>query len=63
MKKPATFLAAVLFSIISLLHLIRLIVGMEVSIGGWPVPAWISFPGFAFTAILAVALWRERARG
>jgi hypothetical protein len=63
MKKPGTFVATVLFSVISIIHLIRLIVGIEIIIGGWMVPAWVSYPGFAVTASLAVMLWRERTAG
>ncbi len=61
--KPFTRLATVVLSLIAILHLIRVVQGWTVSIGGAVIPVWVS--GIAFLVIggLAVMLWLEtRAR-
>lgn len=44
---------AVLFSLIALLHAIRLLLGWQVTIAGAVVPMWISWIALAITAYLA----------
>ena len=60
MKYPGNLIAIILLGIVSLVHLGRLVLGVEMIIGGWLVPQWISFPGFVVPAIIVVILWRER---
>lgn len=57
--KPFTTLSVVVFSTISLLHVLRLLLGWEVIINGVTVPIWISAPGFLIAGALAVMVWRE----
>lgn len=57
--KPASLLAVVVFSLVALSHLLRLILGIEVLVGGAVIPMWVSVVGLLVTAALAVALWRE----
>jgi len=59
MKSAGTFFAIILLCMVSTLHLVRLILGVEVIIGGWSAPQWISVGGCAVPAIIAVMLWRE----
>lgn len=59
MKKPFTLLAALIFAIIALVHLLRLVFGWEVTFNGAVVPHWLSGVGLAVAAGLAVMLWRE----
>jgi hypothetical protein len=42
-----TFLNAigVILGIVSILHLVRLLFGIQVNIGGWIVPFWLSWAG------------------
>lgn len=60
--KPFTIFSVLVFSIVSVLHMLRLVFGWEVSVEGWVVPMWISVPGFAVAALLAFMLWRESHR-
>jgi len=60
MHKPATLLAAVIFALVAIAHLLRLIFGLTVVIAGWSVPMWFSILGFIIPAALALGLWRER---
>ena len=57
--KPFTTLAAVIFALVALLHLLRLFLGWEITVSGLAVPMWVSILGFLITAGLAVMLWRE----
>ncbi len=57
--KPFTTIAVGIFSLICLLHIARLIVGIDITIGGWTVPLWVSAPGALATGGLAVMLWKE----
>lgn len=57
--KPFTTAAVFVFSIVSLLHLLRLLFGWEIIIDGMVVPVWLSVPGFLIAAGLAFMLRRE----
>jgi len=60
MRKPVVFLAAIIFALVALAHLLRLIFDVSVLIGTWSVPMWLSLVGFVVPGVLAMALWRER---
>ena len=57
--KPATLLAVLIFFLVFLAHLARLILGIEVLVGGAAIPMWVSVVGLFVAGGLAVALWRE----
>lgn len=57
--KPFTKIAIVVFSLVAILHLLRLIFGWEVIVIGMIVPVWFSAAGFVIAAGLAFLLWRE----
>ncbi|TAL28346.1 MAG: hypothetical protein EPN94_00430 [Nitrospirae bacterium] len=57
--KPFTKIAIVVFSLVAVLHLLRLIFGWEVIVVGFTVPVWFSAIGFIIAAGLAFLLWRE----
>jgi hypothetical protein len=57
--KPASFLGALVFSLVALAHLLRLLFQVEVAVAGAVIPMWVSVVGLMVTAGLAVALWRE----
>ena len=48
------------FSLVALLHLLRLIFRWEAVIGGWTVPMWVSWVGIALAGALAYAASRVR---
>jgi len=58
--KPATTLGAVFLAIVALLHLLRLLFGVTVLVGGTTVPVWASIPAALVPGLLAFGLWRER---
>ncbi len=57
--KPFTMIAIGIFSLICLVHIARLMVGLDITVGGWVVPLWVSVPGALVTGGLAFMLWKE----
>lgn len=52
-QKNYSFLAGVIFLLVSLIHLSRIIFGWPALIAGWPVPIWINWMGFVAAGFLA----------
>jgi hypothetical protein len=54
MRQKTYFLAsAAVFLVVAAAHLTRLVMGWEVTIGGWAVPRWVSVPGLVVPGILS----------
>ena len=56
---------AVIFSLIALLHLVRIVFGWSAVIGDWSVPMWLSWVGIIVAGALAYfgfSLARQSAR-
>lgn len=62
MRKSATFFAMVIFALVATAHLLRLIFGVSVTVGGWSVPGWLSVFGVIVPGVLSLGLWREGTR-
>ena len=60
MNKPFTLVAVVVFSLVSLLQLLRLLLGWEITIDGIAIPLWASGVAFVVAAALAAMVWREQ---
>ena len=60
MNKPFTLVAVVVFSLVSLLQLLRLLLGWDITINGITIPLWASGVAFLVAAGLAAMVWRER---
>jgi hypothetical protein len=58
--KTGSKLAIIIFSIVASLHLLRVLLGVSLTIGNWIVPMWISVLGFLGPGTIAWMLWRER---
>lgn len=41
--KTYTMVAAIIFSLITFVHLLRVLIGWEGVIGGWQIPMWLSW--------------------
>ena len=54
MQKAALYTAGVIFAAAAVAHLVRLITGFEIVVGGVVAPVWVSFPGALVAALLAV---------
>ena len=62
MKKPFTVVAAAIFALVALVHLLRVIYGWAVTIVGADVPTWTSVLGLLIAGVLAAGLWWESRR-
>lgn len=60
--KPYSTIAAAIFAVVALVHLIRLIQGWDVIVNGITIPLWVSVVGGIVTGGLAILIWRESKR-
>ena len=60
--KPYSTIAAAIFALVALVHVIRIIQGWEVIVNGIIIPLWVSIVGAMITGALAILIWRESHR-
>ena len=60
--KQSTFntLAGTVFTLVAILHALRLFCGWEALIAGWIVPMWISWAGFALASFLTYSAFSSK---
>ncbi|HET7816765.1 MAG TPA: hypothetical protein VFK58_04240 [Sphingomicrobium sp.] len=61
-QKPFTMLAAVIFLLMALVHVLRLVTDFQVIVGTHALPQWASIVAIAVTGLLSVMLFRESRR-
>jgi hypothetical protein len=49
-QKTFNAVASAIFAVVALAHLLRIVVGWPVIVGGWAVPMWVSWIGFVVAA-------------
>ena len=59
--KLGSRLAMLVFIIVAVLHLLRLIFGVDVLIDDWSLPLWTSVLGVIGPGLIAWLLWKESA--
>jgi len=59
-QKTFTLTVGVVFSIIAVLHVLRLLFGWEAVIGGWHVPLWVSWAALAVSGYLGYTAFKLR---
>ena len=52
-RRAYLLVTAVIFSLIALLHLVRIIIGWSVMLASWSVPMWLSWVALIVTGALA----------
>ena len=52
-RKSYFLVTATVFSVISILHLFRIVLGWEAVVGSWSIPMWLSWVAMIVTAVLA----------
>ena len=57
--KPFTTIAVVVFTLVASMHVLRILMGWEVRIGGAVIPMWASYVGLVIAGCLAVMPGRE----
>ena len=60
--KPAAMVSTLFLAMVAGAHLLRLVLRIEIVVGGILVPFWVSVIACVVPAGLAVALWRESSR-
>ncbi len=60
--KPAALAAVIVFTAFAIIHLLRLVLEVEITIGGALVPMWASVVAVVVPLAIAVLLWREQRR-
>lgn len=61
--KPFTVIAIIIFATVSLIHLMRIIMGWHISVNGIDIPMWFSAIAVVVAAILAAMLRKEMRGG
>jgi len=61
-NKPFTLIAAIIFLVMALLHLLRLFRHFQIVIGSHPLPYWASIAGALIAGLLSLGLFREARR-
>jgi hypothetical protein len=59
MRKPFTLIAAVIFTAVALIQLLRIAYGWAVTVVGADVPVWGSVVALVMSGALAAGLWWE----
>ncbi|MDX2428528.1 MAG: hypothetical protein QNK22_07535 [Xanthomonadales bacterium] len=57
--KAGSKLAILLLTLVAIAHLVRLLGGVEVTVGEWCVPQWVSVVGVIVPLVIAGLLWTE----
>ena len=57
-QKTFTRIAGLVFSLVALLHALRLLFRWNAVIGGWSVPLWVSWAALAVSGYLAYTAFR-----
>jgi hypothetical protein len=52
-QRTFNVVAGVIFTLVAVLHALRLLLGWEAVIGGWDVPRWVSWIALALAGYLA----------
>jgi hypothetical protein len=60
--KPFTTLAVLIFALVALVHVFRLIRGIQIVFGSHTIPLWTSAVGAIVAGLLAIMVWRESRR-
>ena len=57
--KAGSKLAIMLFTFVAIAHLVRLLGGVDITVGEWSVPQWVSVAGVIVPLAIAGLLWTE----
>jgi Na+/H+ antiporter NhaA len=57
--KTGSLLAVIVFVLVAIAHLLRIIGGVEITVGETSVPQWVSVGGVIVPGLIAFLLWKE----
>ena len=52
-EKTFSTLAAAIFEVVAVLHLVRILIGWSIVVDGWTVPMWVSWVGLIIAGALS----------
>lgn len=52
-QRTFNMLAGIIFTLVAVLHALRLLLGWDAVIGGWDVPGWVSWIALGLSGYLA----------
>jgi hypothetical protein len=58
-RRLGSLVAAIVFDLVAVAHLLRLLFHTQVVVGTWVVPMWVSVVGFIAAALLSILLFLE----
>lgn len=58
--RPVVRIASLLLGAVSLAHLLRVLLGVPVTVADRFIPMWVSWVAFLVAGGMAVMLWREK---
>lgn len=58
-NRPFTLIAALIFAVMAVIHIIRMVTKFDVVIGTHSIPMWCSIVAIVVTAILSWGLFKE----
>ena len=61
-SKPFTWIAAAIFALMAIVHVIRVVTNFQITVGSHCIPMWVRYVAILVTAFLSWMLCRE-ARG
>ena len=59
--KTGTFVAMIFLVLVAIAHILRVVWQVEVIVGGYYVPMWMSYAAVILTVVLAAAMWNEHS--
>ena len=57
--KTGSLLAVIVFVLVAIAHLLRIVSGTDIVVGGNDIPQWISVVGVVVPGSIAWLLWKE----
>ena len=57
--KTGTFVAMIFLVLVAIAHILRVIWQVEVVVGSYDVPMWMSYAAVIMSLVLAGAMWNE----
>ena len=57
--KTGTFIAMIFQILVTIAHILRVITQVDIIVGSYYVPLWMSYAAVILTVVLAAAMWNE----
>ncbi len=60
-QKKYILVSGIVFGVVSLLHLLRIVIGSDLIIGSWATPSWFSGITFLVTGALSLCAFKVKS--